>query len=358
VRAASERLHLAQPTLSAQIRSLERWFGQRLFERVGRRLALTDFGRIVYRYADEIFSLGEQLVEEIEGGSPAARAELRVGVTDSVPKLVAYELLRPALELDETILVAEEGKAVELLARLSVHDLDVVISDSPIGPDVSIRAFNHRLGESTMTVCGSPELAGRYRSGFPVSLDGAPFLLPTENAVARRAIDRWVEAREMRLAVVAEFDDTALLKVFAQSGRGLFFAPTVTADEVCRQYRVEAVGTVGEVTEAFYAISVERRVTHPGVLAIADAARSDLFAESPSGERSGPIRERPKKRTEARSNAKSTANVKAKAKSKAKANVKAKKSEARSGPRKGRGPSTGRGTENARDPHRKRRSRG
>ncbi len=280
VRSASERLHLAQPTLSAQIRSLERWFGHRLFERVGRKLALTDFGRVVYRYADEIFSLGEELVDEVEGRSPGERAELRVGVTDSVPKLVAYELLRPALDLSDTILVAEEGKAVDLLARLSVHDLDVVISDAPIGPDVSVRAFNHRLGESTMTVCGVGRWERRYRSGFPRSLDGAPFLLPTRDAVARRAIDRWLEGQEIRLATVAEFDDTALLKVFAQSGRGLFFAPTVMADEVCRQYRVRALGTVDELTQEFYAISVERRVRHPGVLAIADAARSDLFGIS------------------------------------------------------------------------------
>ncbi len=283
VGAAAKELHLAQPTLSAQVRVLERRLGARLFERAGRRLQLTEIGRTVFRYADEIFSLGEEMLDDLEGRSSRTLEELRVGIVDSVPKLVAYEILRPALDFEQTRLIAEEGSAVNLISRLAMNDLDAVISDSPIGPDAHVKAFNHRLGDSSLMVFGTKDLARKYRRGFPQSLEGAPVLLPTESAVARRLIDRWAEAEGLRMRIVGEFEDSALLKVFAQSGAGLFFAPEIIEGDIRRQYEVTSVGKIDAIREAFYAISVERRVKHPGVLAIATTARTDLF-HSDNGE--------------------------------------------------------------------------
>jgi LysR family transcriptional activator of nhaA len=278
IAAACKKLHLAQPTISAQIRALERALGEKLFRRVGRRLTLTDTGRLVYRYADEIFSVGRELMDTLSGRPTGNPLRFSVGVADVLPKLIAHRLLEPALKLPETIqLVCRESTPAELLARLAIHELDLILSDSPIGPDVRVRAFNHLLGECGVAIFGSKELATAHRRHFPRSLDGAPFLMPAGSTSLRRSLDFWFDSEDIRPLVVGEFDDSALLKVFAQAGTGLFAAPDVIEKEIRRQYGVRVVGRLESVRERFYAISAERKVKHPAVVAIADAAREKLF---------------------------------------------------------------------------------
>lgn len=278
IAAACKELNLAQPTISAQLRALERSLGEKLFTRVGRNLALTETGHIVYRYADEIFSLGRDLLDTIQGRPTGRPLRFNVGVADVLPKLVAYRLLEPALHLPEQVqLVCYEGSPPELLTKLAVYELDLVLSDSPIGPDVRVRAFNHLLGECGVSIFGTKNLATKYRRRFPKSLDGAPLILPTANTALRRAMEHWFDSEDIRPSVVGEFEDSALLKVFGQSGVGLFAAPTVIEKEVQRQYNVKVVGRLESVRERFYAISVEKKVKHPAVLAIANEARRKLF---------------------------------------------------------------------------------
>jgi len=275
---AAQKLRLAQPTLSGQIRKLEEQFDEKLFERQGRNLVLTEMGRVVYRYADEIFSLGRELTDTLRGQPTRRPARLSVGISDAVPKLVTHRLLAPALDLPEPVrLVLREGKTDDLLAALAVQAFDLVIADAPLGPHHKVRAFNHVLGESRMSFFGVAKLARSHRRGFPRSLDGAPILLPTDNTALRRSLDQWFDSIGVRPRVVAEIEDTALLKVFGQHGAGLFPAPDVLASEVRRQYGVEKIGPAGDVRERFYAISVERRIKHPAVAAITAAAQHELF---------------------------------------------------------------------------------
>jgi len=276
---ACEELYVAQPTISAQIRALEDSLGEKLFTRVGRNLTLTETGRVVFRYADEIFSLGRELIDALKGHSLGRPVQFVVGVADVLPKLIAYRLLEPALKMAEPIrVVCREDKPDRLLAALAVHELDVVLAEAPIGPTVRIRAFNHLLGECDVTIFGAAQIAATHRRGFPRSLQGAPFLLPTDNTMLRRSLDQWFDAQGIHPSVVGEFEDSALLKVFGQTGAGLFAAPSVIEAEVRRQYGVQIVGRVETVRERFYAISVERKLKHPAVVAIAEAARQKLFS--------------------------------------------------------------------------------
>jgi LysR family transcriptional activator of nhaA len=276
---ATAVLWLAQPTISAQIRSLEQRLGEKLFHCQGRGLVLTDVGRTVYRYADEIFGLGRELLDVVKGRPAGKPVEFTVGVADALPKLVAHRLLEPALRLEGPLrLVCREDHADRLLAALAVNELDLVPSDAPIPPSVKVRGFSHLLGECGITIFGVARLAAARRRGFPRSLDGAPFLMPAHTTALRRALDPWFEAREMRPEVVAEFEDSALLKVFGQAGQGLFAGPTAIEREICAQYGVRVVGRVAEVRERFYAISAERRIRHPAVSAITEVARDRLFA--------------------------------------------------------------------------------
>lgn len=278
IAAACKELNLAQPTISAQLRVLEDSLGEKLFTRVGRNLALTETGRVVYRYADEIFSLGRDLMDTLKSRPSGRPLRLTVGVADVLPKLVAYRLLEPAFQLPEPVqLVCHEGSPAELLTRLATYELDLVLSDSPIGPDVRVRAFNHLLGECGVSIFGTKDLATKYRRRFPKSLDGAPFIIPTANTALRRALEHWFDSEDIRPSVFGEFEDSALLKVFGQAGVGLFAVPTVIEKEVQRQYSVRVVGRVESVKERFYAISVEKKVKHPAVIAIADEARQKLF---------------------------------------------------------------------------------
>ena len=278
VSAASAELRLAQPTISGQLRLLEEHFGEKLFHRVGRRLELTDMGRLVYRYAEEIFMLGRELTDAVRGRPTGRPLRFAVGIADQLPKLIAYRLMEPALKLPEPVrLVCHEDKPERLLADLAVHALDLVLTDAPLNPTINVRAFSHLLGECGTTIFGAKALAGRYRRGFPRSLDGAPFLMPTDNTVLRRNLDQWFSQLDLRPQVVSEFEDSALLKAFGERGVGLFAAPTAIEAEVRRQYGVQIIGRVEQVRERFYAISVERRLKHPAVVAISEAAKEKLF---------------------------------------------------------------------------------
>lgn len=275
---ASEKLHLAQSTVSGQIRVLEESLGEKLFSRSGRRLVLTEIGRHVFRYAEEIFSLGRELQDSLKGRPGGRPIALTVGVADAVPKLVAQRILEPALRLRDPVrLVCLEGKPERLLTELAVFGLDVVLSDAPIPPSVRIRAFSHVLGECGVVFCATDALAEAHRRQFPKSLDGAPMLLPTENTALRRSLDEWFAKEGLRPRVVGEFEDSALLKVFGQSGAGIFPAHAVIAEEVRRQHQVQILGRTDEVKERFYAISVERRLKHPAVVALTAEARTKLF---------------------------------------------------------------------------------
>lgn len=275
---ASRMLNITQPTVSAQLRELEQALGEKLFEKRGRVLQLTEVGTVVYRYADEIFSLGREMVDTVKGRPTGRPPRLRVGIDNVVPKLVAYRLLEPALQLEPFQVVCTEDKPERLLGELAQHLLDVVLTDTAVGPGLNLRVYNHLLGESPVIVFGAPGLARRYRAGFPRSLDGAPLLLPTEGTALRRSLEAWFDAERIRPRVAGEFEDSALLKVFGEAGRGLFAAATATEAAVRRQYHVESLGTLERVRERFYAISVERRLRHPAVVAISDAARESLFA--------------------------------------------------------------------------------
>ncbi len=276
-RAAIE-LQLTEPTLSTQIKALEQHFGQPLFTRTSRRLQLTDAGQTALRYADDIFSLSDELSQAMAGEPGDRPRRFLVGIADVVPKMIAYRLIEPALRIPEGIMLQCTDDIPErLVAALSVHALDLLITDAPVTPAANVRAFNHLLGESGTTIFGTPELAARYRPDFPASLHGAPFLLPLHASTIRRALDTWFQQQDVRPLVTGEYADSALMKVFGQNGHGLFAAPTVLEDEVQAQHFVEIVGRLDGVRQQFYAISAERRMEHPAVTAITRAARTRLF---------------------------------------------------------------------------------
>jgi len=275
---ATHELRLAQPTISGQIKLLEEGLGEQLFQRVGRRLVLTDAGRTVFRYADEIFSLGHEMREALRGRPTGRPHRLTVGIVDAMPKLVAFRLLEPAMRTGDPVrLIAREGSAERLLAELATFGLDLVLSDAPVGPSAKVKAFSHLLGESGITFFAAAKVAASRRRAFPKSLDGAPFLLPTENTSLRRSLDQWMAAQHIRPEIVAEVEDAALLQQMGSTGAGVFAAPTVIEAELVRQHRVEIVGRADKLRERFYAISVERKLKHPAVVAISESARADLF---------------------------------------------------------------------------------
>ncbi len=277
IAAASKELHLSQPTISTQLKTLEESLGQKLFQRAGRRLALTDVGRSTFRYADDIFRLGRELQESLARGTVGHQVRFSVGVADIIPKLVAERLLEPAFEaVPELQLECLEWPLPQLLAQLALHELDVVLADQPAPADVKVRAFSHKLGESGMTLFGTKAYAGLAKK-FPQSLDGAPMLLPSVGTAIRRDLDAWFEKLGVRPRIVGEFDDTALAKVFGRRGRGVFVAPTAIEDDILRQENVLMLGRTSEVRQSYYAISVERRLRHPAVVAVAERAKKELF---------------------------------------------------------------------------------
>jgi LysR family transcriptional activator of nhaA len=276
---AAARLRLAQPTVTAQIRALEQSIGDRLFSRVGRNLVLTDVGRMVYRYADEIFALGRELADALEGRPVGKPMRFNVGIADQLPKLIAFRLLRPALNMSEQVeIVCHEDRPDHLMARLSAHELDLVLSDAPVSPAVHVRAYHHLLGSCGISFFAGRKTAARLRHGFPLSLDRAPLLVPFEHTSLRRSLQQWFDELSIRPLITGEFQDSALMKIFGQAGIGVFPGPTVIEDEICRHYGVSLVGRTDTVVERYYAISVERRLKNPAVVAISEAARGELFA--------------------------------------------------------------------------------
>jgi LysR family transcriptional activator of nhaA len=275
---AARLLHLSQPTISGQLKTLERSLGVKLFRKQGRRLVLTDQGRLIFRYADEIFSLGRELTDALSGSQTGRPSRLTVGIADTLPKLVVHRLLEPTYAIGEALhLICVEGPPEELLAQLALHRIDLALLDMPAPPTVNVRVFSHLLGESELTVFGAADLADRFSAGFPQSLHGSPFLLPGEQSVLRRSLEQWFDQHEIRPVIRGEFADSALLKVFGQAGVGLFVAPSVTQKEVEQQFQVRALGKLDGLQEQFFAVSIERKLRHPAVIAISQAAKKRLF---------------------------------------------------------------------------------
>jgi LysR family transcriptional activator of nhaA len=284
---AGKELRLAQPTISGQIHRLEETLGEKLFARRGRSLVLTEAGRLAYRYADEIFSLGREFVDVLKGRGSGRPLRLVVGVADVLPPSLVRQFLEPAFRLGQAVhVVCRADKSVdEFIAELALHKVDVVIADGPIGSATPVRAFSHLLGECGTSFFASARLADSIRRGFPSSLDGVPFLLPGAPSAVRRALEQWFDAQGIRPRIVAECDDSALAKEFGKQGMGAFAAPTVIEAKVRQDYRVRVLGRTDAVRQQFYAISVERKIKHPAVVAVCEGARKDIFGARPSSQR-------------------------------------------------------------------------
>lgn len=278
IAAACEVLHLAQPTISGQLAAFEKALGNKLFRKEGRRLALTETGRGVYHYADEIFALGRELSHMLKGSAGERAQRLSVGIGKSLPKLVVYRLLEPLLSQSESLLLqCHEDRTDRLLAEIGLHSVDLVLSDMPATPASGARVFNHFLGQSAVALFAVPDLAERYRRDFPRSLNGAPFLLPTANTALRRSLDQWFDSQALSPTIRAELEDSALMKTFAASGAGLFFSPLVVAGEIQNQYGAVMLGRAEGVFERFYAITAQRRLKNPWVSAVLENAQQRLF---------------------------------------------------------------------------------
>ncbi|MDB5848265.1 MAG: transcriptional activator NhaR, partial [Rhodoferax sp.] len=262
---ASEQLHTTPQTLSGQIKLLEDWLGHKLFRKNGRRLELTEEGRVALRYADEIFTLGAELEGSVRHArAGAASLDFRVGVADSVAKSVAYHLLEPALAVSDNVrMICHEGKFDDLLAQLALHRLDLVIADERMSKNVSVKAFNHALGSSAMSFFCAPALKAGLAGDFPACLNDAPMLIQGAASSVRQQFDHWVTINQLRPRIVAEFDDSALMNAFGREGRGVFMSPSVLEAEIRSQFGVEVIGHTADLVEEFFAISVERRITHP-----------------------------------------------------------------------------------------------
>lgn len=275
---ASEELHLTPQTVSGQIGAFERRLGRELLVRRGRRLELTEAGRLVYGYAGDIFALESELDQMIRLHPNGHAGTFRVGVADALPKTLAHRLLEPALRLPEAYrIVCTEWRLDSLLSELAIHRLDLVIADSPIPGTVDVRAFNHRLGESAMVLLASRSLARQCRGRFPGCLDGMPLLLPGADSPMRGRILRWLGKHALEPRIVGEFDGSSLMSAFAEGGFGVFAAPSILEGEIRRRHDVVPIGTARDLVAEYYAISVERRLTHPCVVAITRAARHHIF---------------------------------------------------------------------------------
>lgn len=279
LRPAAEKLHVSPPSISAQIRELEEALGEKLFRRSGRKKVLTEAGQIALRHADEIFSLGRELVSAVKQRPTERPVRLQVGVADAMPKLVSFEILKPVLAGGAAVhLVCREGKLEDLLGQLAAHRLDIVLADEPAPSTAKIRAFNHPLGESGVTICAAAPLAKKLRRGFPCSLHDAPAFLPAENTILRRSLESWFRTLQIRPHVLAEFEDAALMKVAAAHANGFVPIPTVVVEEAVSRYRLQVIGATERVRDQFYAITAERTITHPLVSLISEKAQKLTFA--------------------------------------------------------------------------------
>jgi len=277
---ASKDLRLAHPTISGQIHKLEAVLGVKLFARKGRNLVLTEMGRVAFRYADEIFALGQEFLHTVKGRASERQMRLVVGVSDVLAKSIVHRILEPVFRLKEQVrVICRENRSTEaFMGDLAVHAVDVILSDAPAGPGTPVRAFSHLLGECGLAFFAAPKLVRSCRRGFPRTLDGVPFLLPASDSTLRRALNEWFDSLNIRPKVIAELDDAALVKILGEAGLGVFAAPDVIEKEVRQRYRVKVVGRTKEIRQRFYAISVERKIRHPAVLAICEVARKHIFA--------------------------------------------------------------------------------
>lgn len=275
---AAEQLHLTPQSISGQLTTLEQVLGVQLFQRVGRNLELTETGRRTLSYADEIFTLGDDLMDMLRAPPAQRTLVFKVGIADVVPKSVAYRLVEPALRLNEPVrLICREGPLDSLLSELAVHRLDMVIADRAMPASMSVRAYNHFLGESDLSVFATADLIATLTGDFPACLDKAPFLLPGAEVAMRPRLMQWFDEHRIRPSIVGEFDDSALLKAFGQAGSGIFVASTALADHVCKQHGVQILGVITEVQEQLYAITTQRHLTHPAVVAVSQVARQEVF---------------------------------------------------------------------------------
>lgn len=278
LRKAAEKLHVSQPTISAQIAALEGVLGEKLFRRGGRALALTEAGHWVLGYAEDIFSLGQELLDAARQRPTARPLRVHIGITDSLPKLMSYEIIKPIFKTAQPVqAVCREGKAADLLGQLAAYRLDIVLADEPAPSSLPIKVFNHLLGECGMSFCAAPKLAATLKRKFPQSLNAAPVLLPATNAALRQSLEKWFQAEGLRPRLVAEFDDAALMKVAAVDSLGFFALPTLVAKETATRYGFQVIGRTDECRQQFYAISAERKLTHPAVQAITSQAKTILF---------------------------------------------------------------------------------
>jgi LysR family transcriptional activator of nhaA len=277
---AGEQLHTTPQTLSGQIKLLEDWLGRKLFRKSGRQLELTEEGRLALGYADQIFALGSELEAAVRQARAGQRVlDFRVGVADSVAKSVAYRLLEPALNLAEPVrLICSEGKFPDLLAQLALQRLDLVLADEPMSKRINVKAFNHPLGSTAMSFFAAPSLKAQLKGPFPQCLNDMPMLIQGAAASVRQQLEGWLTRHDVHPRILGEFDDGALMTAFGREGRGVFMAPSVLEAETVAQFGVELIGRSDELVEEFFAVSVERRITHPCVVAITDAARGQLFS--------------------------------------------------------------------------------
>jgi LysR family transcriptional activator of nhaA len=274
---AAEELMVSQPTISFQVKELERSLGHRLFERAGRGLKLTEAGRIAFNFANEIFSLGQEMSNALEHQPAGLVLKLAVGILDVIPKAIVTRILEPARQLDQPVrLICREDKADRLLSDLAARRTDLVLSDAPIGTAVHVEGYNHLLGESGVSFFAGAELASQLKRGFPKSLNGAPLLLPTEHTEVRRSLNRWFDSKRIHPVVAGEFDDSSLIFWFGQTGAGVFPAPSVIEKKIQHDFGVRLVGRAPEVRERFYAISLQAKPNHPAVVAICNLARKAL----------------------------------------------------------------------------------
>jgi LysR family transcriptional regulator, transcriptional activator of nhaA len=275
---AAEALRVSPPSISSQIGELEDVLGEKLFRRSGRSNVLTDAGQVALRYADEIFTLGRELVNAVKQRPTAQALRLYVGVADSFPKLVTNEILKPVFAMPQAVhVICREGKLEDLLGQLAAHRLDIVLADEPASSSTKVRTFNHPLGESATSFCASGKLVAALKKGFPQSLHDAPALLPSDNTALRREVEAWFRVLGVRPRVLAEFEDLALMKVMAAEGRGFIVLPSVVAEEAVRRYGFRVVGTTEACRVQFHAITAERRLAHPAVVVVTEHARNHLF---------------------------------------------------------------------------------
>lgn len=279
VRKAAEALHVSQPSISAQLRLLEESLGQKLFKRSGRHLVLTETGQLILNYADEIFSVGRELMSAVKQRPGKYPVRLNIGLTDAFPKLITQQILRAAFGFDQPVhVVCREGELGPLLHQLQAHRLDIVLADEPATSSSTAKTFNHRLGDSGMTFCAVPALAAKLRRNFPQSLNDAPALLPATNMGMRTALETWFDTHDVQPRLVGEFEDTALMEVCSVGGRGFTVVHTVIDRAALKHYGLRVIARVAECRSEFYAITAERRVKHPAAVAITEHAYTTLFA--------------------------------------------------------------------------------